>query len=378
MSSLRPLMYLLLSCVLLAPLHASAAVLDGLYRIDQPQREGESRDEALRQATEVMLQRIAGEDVDLSRGPIAEALKSPRDLMRRIGGADGGRVDVEFEPAALRDLMASAQLPMLGRIRPAVIVWGVEAQTLGDELIGQAGTMGDALRAAAAYRGVALAFPLGDLEDRTLISETEIRSRDREALVKASERYAAEGTLALAVEQGEQTRIQWNFWLNDQEQSGRIAEADPAAAADALMRAVARAVFAQYAVPVVASDQLTTWQLVVQDINAVEDYASLQRLLQQLGAQSVPELLSVEGDRVRVQIAYPGDEEQLERMLSLGQRLVRMPAPEPEPVSAPQPIPVDAIGLDENGFLVEEAEMPEMVPPAQPEPDPFTLYYRWR
>ncbi|WP_304640869.1 DUF2066 domain-containing protein [Pseudomonas sp.] len=378
MSSLRPLMYLLLSCVLLAPLHASAAVLDGLYRIDQPQREGESRDEALRQATEVMLQRIAGEDVDLSRGPIAEALKSPRDLMRRIGGADGGRVDVEFEPAALRDLMASAQLPMLGRIRPAVIVWGVEAQTLGDELIGQAGTMGDALRAAAAYRGVALAFPLGDLEDRTLISETEIRSRDREALVKASERYAAEGTLALAVEQGEQTRIQWNFWLNDQEQSGRIAEADPAAAADALMRAVARAVFAQYAVPVVASDQLTTWQLVVQDINAVEDYASLQRLLQQLGAQSVPELLSVEGDRVRVQIAYPGDEEQLERMLSLGQRLVRMPAPEPEPVPAPQPIPVDAIGLDENGFLVEEAEMPEMVPPAQPEPDPFTLYYRWR
>jgi uncharacterized protein len=80
----------------------------------------------------------------------------------------------------------------------------------------------------------------------------------------------------------------------------------------------------------------------------------------------------------RVQIAYPGDEEQLERMLSLGQRLVRMPAPEPEPVPAPQPIPVDAIGLDENGFLVEEAEMPEMVPPAQPEPDPFTLYYRWR
>jgi len=259
-----------------------------------------------------------------------------------------------------------------------VIVWGVEAQTLGDELIGQAGAMGEALRVAAAHRGVALAFPLGDLEDRALISEAEIRGRERDALVKASERYAAEGTLALAVEQGDQTRIQWSFWLNEGEQSGRIAEADPAAAADALMRAVAAAVFAQYAVPVVASDQLTTWQLVVQDINAVEDYAHLQRLLMQLGTQSTPELLSVEGDSVRVQVAYPGDEDQLERMLSLGQRLVRMPPPAPEPAAAPQPAPVEAIGLDENGFLVEDTDTAVEQTAALPEPDPYTLYYRWR
>jgi uncharacterized protein len=374
MPSPRPLLYLLLSCVLLAPLHASAAVLEGLYRIDQPQREGESRDEALRRATEVMLQRVAGENVDLSRGPLAEALKSPRDLMRRIGGSDGGRVDVEFEPAALRDLLASARLPMLGRIRPAVVLWGVEAQTLGDELIGQGSALGEHLLVAAAHRGVALAFPLGDLEDRGLISESEIRGRDREALTRASERYSAEGALALTVEsQGDEVRMQWGLWLNDREHSGRVAEADPAEAADALMRAVAKAVFEQYAVPVVPSDQLTTWQLVVQDINAIEDYASLQRLLQQLGAQSAPELLSVEDDRVRVQIAYPGDQDQLERMLGLGQRLVPMPAPAAATVEEPVLTEPDELG-DDAPQVAPSAEMASA--PGRPEPN--TLYYRWR
>ncbi len=376
----RPWLYLLLSCVLLAPLHASAAVLDGLYRIDQPQREGENRDEALREATRVMLQRIAGEDVDLSRGPLAEALKDPRNLMRRIGGADGGRVDVEFEPAALRDLLASARVPMLGRIRPDVVIWGVEAQTLGDEIIGQAGVLADQLRSAAAHRGVALTFPLGDLEDRSLISEAEIRSRDREALTGASERYAAEGTLALTVDtQGEQLRLQWAFWLNEREHTGQSVEADPAVAADALMRSVAGAVFEQYAVPVVSSEELNSWELVVQDVNSVEDYAHLQRLLQQLGAQSAPELLSVAGGRVRVRVAYPGDEAQLERMLSLGQRLVRIPAPAPAPEPAPvlETVPVDALELGESEMPIEPLE-PVAVPVAEPEQDSDRLYYRWR
>lgn len=198
MFSLRPVVFALLSVMALLPLSLSAAVLEGLYRVEHPQLEEESREEALRRAAEVMLRRIAGDDVNMSRGPVAEALKDPRTLMRRIGGAEGGQVNVEFEPAVLRELMASAGQPMLGRNRPGVLVWAVEARTLGDELIGQGTAKGEVLKAAAAYRGVALTFPMGDLEDRSSISESDVRERQRSTLIEASQRYEAEGTLALS------------------------------------------------------------------------------------------------------------------------------------------------------------------------------------
>ncbi len=381
MFSLRPVVFALLSVMALLPLSLSAAVLEGLYRVEHPQLEEESREEALRRAAEVMLRRIAGDEVNMSRGPVAEALKDPRTLMRRIGGAEGGQVNVEFEPATLRELMASAGQPMLGRNRPAVLVWAVEARTLGDELIGQGTAKGEVLRTAAAYRGVALTFPMGDLEDRTSISEADVRERQRSTLIEASQRYEAEGTLALSFDdEDEQSRLTWSFWLLDQEHTGRASGTDPQAAADEMMRAIADVVFKQYAVPVVASSELTRWTLIVQDVNSLDDYALLQRMLQQLGSQSVPNLLAVDADRVTIELDYPGSEAQLERMLMLGQRLVRVEEPQlaipesSEPILLPEPM----LGADGQWVMGELPEGAAPVIPVAPEPDPSTLYYRWR
>ncbi|HDZ56242.1 MAG TPA: DUF2066 domain-containing protein [Pseudomonas xinjiangensis] len=387
MFSLRPVVFFCLCVLVVAPLQLSAAVLESLYRVEQPQLEDEPRDETLRKATQVMFKRIAGEEVDFTKGPLAEALKDPRSLMRRIGGEDGV-VDVQFEPSALRELMASAQLSMLGRNRPGVLVWAVEPQMLGDELLNQGGANAELLRAAAAHRAVALSFPLGDLEDRSRISEAEIREQDRASLLQASERYSAEGTLAVVLaSQGEQAQITWTFWLNDEEYSGRIAESEPAAAVDALMRAVAAAVFGQYAVPAVSNDQLSSYKLIVQDVNSAEDYALLQRMLQQLGSQSVPQVLAVDADRVTVRLNFPGDEAQLERMLKLDRRLVRTSAPEmtvaeQAPVLLPVPDQPSAPHEADAGNMaadpISEAPTAPQVIPVAVEPDPGTLYYRWR
>ncbi|QJD57516.1 DUF2066 domain-containing protein [Pseudomonas sp. gcc21] len=400
MFSLRTVVVSLLSLVLWTPFNLSAAVLEGLYRVNQPQAEDASRDETLRQAAEVMFTRVGGANVNLDSGPVANALSDPRDLVRRISGRDGSLL-VEFEPSAVRRVMVSGGLPMLGRSRPGMLVWAVEARTLGDELIGAGSTWGDRLKTAAAYRGVALSFPMGDLEDRGMVTEEVVRQGNREDLLEASERYSSEGVLAVAfTANGESTRADWHMWLNDRAYSGRVSEDDPAAAADQIMREVAAAAFEQYAVPAVSEEELTRWTLVVQDINSVNDYASLQGMLQQLGGQSTPQMLSVDTDVVTVRIDFPGSESQLERMLSLDQRLVRIPAPEPEPVEQgpillpePAPQPTPALGAtDQSGetgptddplnadadTLTEPEQAPVNVLPEPVEPDPHTLYYRWR
>ncbi|WP_178114817.1 DUF2066 domain-containing protein [Pseudomonas saliphila] len=402
MFSLRIIVVTLLSLVVMAPLTLSAAVLQGLYRVEQPEAEDASQDETLSEAAQVMFMRVGGARINTKSGPVADALNEPRELVRRISRREGSMV-VEFEPAAVRQVMVRGGMPMLGRSRPGMLVWAVEARTLGDELIGAGSTWGELLQTAAAYRGVALSYPMGDLEDRSRVTEEIVRQGNRGDLLEASERYASEGVLAIAfTANGESTRADWHMWLNDKGYSGKASGDDPAVAADQVMREVAAAAFEQYAVPAVAADELARWTLVVQDVNSIEDYASLQAMLQQLGGQSTPQMLSVDTDKVTVRVDFPGSESQLERMLSLDQRLVRIPAPEPEPVDQGPillPVPVEqqrsmdaitdeqdnsiATSMDDshsttNDRLMESEQAPVNVIPEPVEPDPNTLYYRWR
>lgn len=390
---------LLLWCVAaLAPLSLNAAVLDDLYRVEVIQAEDQSRDDALRAATQVMLQRLVGDDKALRSGPLAGALKNPQDVMRRIGSADG-KVRVEFEPEALNALVRDAGVPTLGRNRPGILLWAVEAGELGDRTLSPASPLAQTLKAAADHRGVALSFPLGDLQDMTQVDEQKIRQASRDELLAASERYPAEGTLALTVAgQAEQAELEWTLWLNDQSASGR-ASGSAEAAADELMVALAKAVFAQYATAAGTAQSASGWQLHVEGINSVADYSNLLRSVNQLGSQA-PRLIAIEGDKVQLQVNFPGNEAQLERLINLDMRLQRIP----EPVAEPEPpaddlldMPAEAAGpselIDGADTVLEEGgmsgtELNTETPAAEPEPVAAptapaapalpALYFRWR
>lgn len=384
---------LLLLCVAaLASFNLSAAVLDDLYRVQVAQAEDQSRDDALRAATRVMFQRLVGSDVELQRGPLANAMKSPQDMMRRIGTAEGGQLRIEFDSQALTKLVREAGLPALGRNRPGIVLWAVEANELGDRTLSPVSAWALTLKEAAAHRGVALSFPLGDLQDMSQVDEQLIRQASRDELLAASERYPVEGTLAMTVTgAGDQSALDWTLWLNDRSDSGRIT-GTAEAAADELMVAIANAVFTQYATPAGAADGASGWRLHVEGINSVADYAGLLRSVNQLGSQT-PQLIAIEGDKVQLQVNFPGSEAQLERLLNLDMRLQRMPEPIVEqPVATELPGEPADVGMapEEDAGLAQEpgaepAEAP--LPIAEPEqnqpavpatPALPTLYFRWR
>lgn len=393
MYSMRKIVLLL--ALVLAPVTLQAAVVQGFYQVQLPVAEDQSRDDVMSEALEVMLTRLGGSGALKERGRFDQALKDPRSVMRRMGSAEGGGLDVEFEPAQLRELMTAARQPMLGPTRPGVMLWAVEESGLGNEFLNSAGNWAEVLSAAARHRAVALSLPLHDLQDRTDVSEKTIVEADRATLVQATARYDASAALALQItQQSSGWKLDWHLWLDEEAGKGSISAETPEQAADQLMLQVANQVFAQYAVSAARTDELSSWIIVVDNVQGLDAFASLQRILQQLGSQEVPQLLAIDGSLVRLKFDFPGSEGQLQRLLALDQRLIKSKPPEPPrpaaallssaPVSAPGIDGVtlnEPVGVDGRGVAVEaESAMPPLATAPRPPPEPAanTLYYRWR
>ena len=390
MSVMRTSLLSLILSLGLFPGLLAAAVIEDFFRVELPLDEGQDRDQQLRAALDVMLLRLGGPDVLKAQTSLKAALDDPRSLMRRIGSGDDERLEVDFEPALLRDLLGQARLPMLGASRPEVILWAVLPGTLGDELVLQGSEWSNLLRAAAQQRAVALTVPLADLQDRSLVTEAQIREADQDVLLPASERYASEVVLALAIDPlDEGVRLSWTLWVHDKQHTGRVSESSVELAADKLMLNLANLIFAQYAVQPLApsaEQQTGRWVLVVDNVSDLDAFSGLQRTLQQLSGNTPPQILSIEGSQVRMGLDFPGSESQLERLLVLDQRLLRLPAPV---VSQPQVEEPESEPATMDELLAEQAQTE---PAAEPEPEPETepvepeadtaqqqtLYFRWR
>ncbi len=352
------------------PLTAHAAVLDSLYQVQMPPQPDAEQSAQLSSALDVMLERLAGDSLDAEAPTLAKVLAEPSSVTRQISALqDDGSMQVDFDPLLLRDALTQAEVPMLGRNRPGLLVWAVQRDELGADFMAPGSEMGQALRTAARFRGVALMQPLSDLQDRASISEDDVLDGDVEALKAASERYASEGILALDVyhDTGEDWLLEWTFWLNDRTLEGKESSSDPAQLADGLMRALALEVHSQYAVGAQAGGNAAGWTLQISGINSVGAFADLQRSLQQLSSQHQPSLVSISGDQVVFAIDFPGDQSQLERMLMLDQRLIRTEAPAPAPVEPDGALSVEGEGVTEQ----PEAQVGAAAPAN-------TLYYRWR
>ena len=159
------------------------------------------------------------------------------------------------------------------------------------------------------------------------------------------------------------------------------------------MLEIADLVVEQYGVTPSTSVESSQWQIVVDGVDSVGEFAGLQRTLQQLGSKRAPRVLSVKGGEVRLALDFP--EEQLERLLALDQRMRRMPAPEPElalfsqsgpdsdtgAVDEPTGPGIDGAAANDADTLPEPAMEPseQMVEElAAPEPTANIMYFRLR
>lgn len=107
-------------------------MLEWLYHVETPvsSRTSADRQAAARRALDTMLTRLTGL-AEVPRSPaVNAALNAPERYYQRysfVADADETRLAVSFAPAALRELVAEARLPIWAADRPVALAWVVVA-----------------------------------------------------------------------------------------------------------------------------------------------------------------------------------------------------------------------------------------------------------
>lgn len=377
---MRLISRLLILCCAVVSVHAMAAPLNDLYKVREPvaSQQPEAREEALRKAFDTLVLRLTGE---AESDRVSQLRADPQQLVSRYGYEDDAVV-VSFDPVTTERALRSAGLSLWGVDRPSILTWWLSESVNGSQLVGDAQEGSSDLRAAAQHRGLPLRLPLADLSEQLAATAETVTANEPQALRDVSERYDADGLLAvLARQSGETWEASWRLWLGDKQAQGKASGDSRAAVADEVMLAVSTFLAPQYRI---APGEMSEITLEVLGAD-VERFAELDRLLEPFGAR----LQRVESDRLVYRLnASP---EQLRAQLALA-RLQEVPADEIDAQPLDNQAPTERVGTqpadtavlateDDAQPIDAEAPLEEPGPPAAeqspPEDQGEVLRFRW-
>ena len=253
-----------------------------------------------------------------------------------------------FDPVGVDTLLADAGRSVWPQPRPTPLLWLAIDDGRGPRLVSsaQSGAV-SALTAQARNRGLAIEFPLLDLEDQALVKVGDVWNGQHAALVQASARYRAPVLLVgRLLRTGSSWDAVWTLLDNGQPLSQwRASDADPLVVLAAGADGAADALTARYAVPATAGEP-GTYRVEIVGISTAEDYLRATGHLRKLGVVRTLHVLSANGARLLVELDLGTGIDGLARVLESG-RVLEMLAEEPTAVPDPfggtaQPLPAAA------------------------------------
>ena len=320
---MRVFPHLLALCCAVVSAHSMAVPLADLYKVREPvaSQQPAEREEALRKAFDTLVLRLTG-DSSSDQQAVAPLRSDPQQLVSRYA-YEGDTVVVSFDPVTTERALRSAGLPLWGAERPSILSWWLGETADGSQLVGDAQEGSSDLRAAAQHRGLPLRLPLADLSEQLVATSDAVTAKDPQALRDVSERYDADGLLAVMAKQsGESWEADWRLWMGDKQTQGKASGDTRVALADEVMLAVSTFLAPQYRVKPGDRSEITLEVLGAD----VERFAELDRLLEPFGAR----LQQIASDRLVYRLnASP---EQLRAQLALA-RLQEVAADEIDPQS---------------------------------------------
>jgi len=308
---------------------AAASAVDPLYTVgvDVPSRSLEDRRSGAAAGLSTMLTRLSG----LTRLPNSQALRAARRAPDRFYsqyryfntdryddmGQPLTQLRLQFSPRALRSLLSEAQLPLWTLNRPRVALWLAERSANGTQLVSDPEhPVLAAVLGRADYRGLPVVV------GQSGVSATSVWNRDQTALRRASD---AELMLVGRVQDtgAGDWQVRWTSWNGGKPRNSNKTGL-PEVVATPGIDTIADALVNQFTV---AGGEAGLLELVVENVNAVDDYA---KLLQYLDALSYVESVSVgslAGDELTLQVRTASTAEKFMRFLAVDSRLVASTRP---------------------------------------------------
>ena len=192
---------LLILCLSLLSLPSFAAALGNLYQVHEPvaSQQPDERSAGLSRALQTLVLRLTGDPRAIQSGALAGYFKDPQQLISQYGYENGPPLAlvVDFDPTSVNNALRQAGLPVWGANRPSLLAWWLNESAAGSSLVGDSQEGAAPLNRAAQRRGLPLLLPMADLSEQGVGTAQNITAAQPDALRAASERYSADGLLAV-------------------------------------------------------------------------------------------------------------------------------------------------------------------------------------
>ncbi len=280
------------------------------------------RNNAYAAALVEVLLRVSGPE--LSRNPelIEELFPNAAAYVTQFRPGAAESLWVSFDGQAIEATLRNAGQNIWGSDRPLTLVWLAVDWGRGEREIIAADDpnrtqqqarsidrnrmLRERMLEIAAQRGLPLAFPLLDTTDLQSVTFSDIWGGFDDAVLDASQRYAANSVLIGRLRPSSSQRNRWTYFFNNDR---RVWSGEP----EAIINQIADLLAAEFAVGGNAPIELVV--LRVAGIESIDAYGAVQQLLSGVSLIESYKIAKVSGDTVDYSVEVRGGAERLRRAL---------------------------------------------------------------
>lgn len=339
----RLLTLLFAGALALAAAGLGAAPSGGLYEATVPldPTKTRARDMAFAAAMEKVLVRVTGRRNVAADPGVAGLMSEPGAYVLQFRETVDDELWVAFDGASINEALSAARLPIWGGERPAVLVLlamdtgGGERYVLASEddvPDPQRVALREALAEQSDRRGLPVVLPLMDVQDRSVVTFTDLWGGYEEVLLEAAARYDAGAVLLGRYRYDQPDRVRWTL-LEGAEADRWVGRLEDG------VGGAAERLSTRYAV---ATDAALEGEvgLAVAGVGSYADFARVLRHLNGLTAVERVSVRALQDDEVTFGLTLRGSLENVDQAIRLGgvlQAVDRMPG---GPVAAGEDRPV--------------------------------------
>ncbi len=232
---------------------------------------------------------------------------------------------VSFDSLAVRSALDKANLAYWGQTRPLVLIWLAVEKGAGRFLLEKElhTELSSVLQGRADIRGLPIAFPLMDLEDRAVIGITDVWGNFADIIHDASQRYSVDAILVARLHQGNNAwQGRWTIYDNAFSHNWQSAELT----LEALLKAgidEATESIAQNYVQVMSNEGKENLQLAVYGLTNFTQYSQVLNYLTNLDVVQKTRVKEVSDKQVLLELELRGNLKIFEQTVQLGRVLER-------------------------------------------------------
>lgn len=240
------------------------------------------------------------------------------------GGQQGFLLTLDFDAVQINQSLRAAGMPVWGDNRPELLLWWAVEDEQGRRLVNSDNDINSVriMQRHAKRRGIPTAWPLLDLQDRSLVKTSDVWGFYLDKMASASKRY---GSQAVIIGRARKAATghwfgRWFVLLNGQQYRLEGDGSDLNAVMQEAMDFAADKIAEQYA-EIKTTEGGGELMIKVTDVNSLADYASLNNYLDGLSVVRQVTVKAVHQRTIWYALQLQSDVDNFEQVIRLDRRL---------------------------------------------------------